>query len=88
MKTPPRPRHAWLGVAGTTSSPNSSNTSKTHADLFMIASLDALDWSRIQDTTRDGVPRLSRAAVPRTVPWAARSWKARVKSLYTEGKEL
>jgi len=31
----------------------------------MIASLDALDWSRIQDTTRDGVPRLSRAAVPR-----------------------
>jgi len=52
----------------------------------MIASLDALDWSRIQDTTRDGVPRLSRAAVPRNrSPWAARSWKARVKSLCTGG---
>ncbi len=62
MKTAPRPRHAWLGAAGTTSSPNSSNTSKTHADLFMIASLDAPDWSRIQDTTRDSALRLSRAA--------------------------
>src|SRR6266851_4177749 len=85
MKTAPRPCHAWPGTAGTTSSPNSNSTSKTHADLFMIASLNALDWSRNQDTTRDNALRLSGRTVS---PWAARSWKARVKSLCTGGKEL